>query len=201
MKIEPLEVSGAWQCTHVGHADDRGTFGEWFRGDLLAAATGRDFTVRQANHVVSARGVLRGIHFSRVPPGEAKYVYCTAGAILDIVVDLRDGSPTFGARAAVELTATNRRAVFVAEGLGHGYLALEDATTVNYLVSETYAPQHGGAVHPLDPELALPWGIDPASIVLSPADQTAAGLSTALEQGLLPRYADCLSRYQELSAS
>lgn len=199
MDIEPLDVPGAWRCTHVGHADDRGRFGEWFRGDLLAQATGRDFAVRQANDVESSRGVLRGIHFSRVPPGEAKYVYCTSGAILDVVVDLREGSPTFGARDAVRLTADNRTAVFVAEGLGHGYLALEDATRVSYLVSETYAPQHSGAVNPLDPELALPWGVDPESVVLSPADRNAPDLAAARQQRTLPAYSDCLSRYQELS--
>ena len=198
MQIEPLDLPGAWLCTHEGHVDDRGTFGEWFRPDLLAEATGREFTVRQGNHVVSARGVVRGVHFSRVPPGQAKYVYCTSGSILDIVVDLRDGSPTFGAHSALTLTATNRRAVFVAEGLGHAYLALEEAT-VAYLVSETYAPQHDGAVHPFDAELALPWGADPDSLILSPADRDAPDLATAKRDGLLPSYLESLTRYEELA--
>src|SRR5947209_18016268 len=101
MDVEPLPIAGAWVLTPKQYGDDRGTFLEWFRADHLEAATGRAFAVRQANHSVSARGVVRGVHFADVPPGQAKLVYCPRGAVLDIVVDVRAGSPTYGEHVAV----------------------------------------------------------------------------------------------------
>ena len=103
------------------HADARGELLEWFRPDELEAALGRDVPVRQANLSVSRRGVLRGIHVSDVPPGQGKVVTCVAGAVVDVVVDLRVGSPTFGQHEAITLDADTRRAIWVPEGVGHGF--------------------------------------------------------------------------------
>ncbi|HVX68605.1 MAG TPA: dTDP-4-dehydrorhamnose 3,5-epimerase [Mycobacteriales bacterium] len=199
MRIDPLPISGAWLCTPVVHDDSRGRFLEWLRIDLLAAATGRTFTVLQANHSLSARGVVRGIHLSDVSPGQAKLVYCSGGAVLDVVVDVRVGSPTFGVVESVMLDAAEPRAVFVAEGLGHGFCALTEEASVTYLVSSVYDPAAERIVSPFDPELAVPWpaGLD---ITVSPKDAEAPSLTAAAAAGLLPTYEDCVARYRDLAA-
>lgn len=197
MEIAELAVPGAWLVTPRVHRDDRGTFLEWFRADALEKAVGHSLELAQANLSVSRTGVLRGVHFAAVPPGQAKYVTCPRGAILDVAVDLRLGSPTFGQRAAVTLDADNRHGLYLAEGLGHAFLSLADDTTVTYLCSTAYSPAAEFAVHALDPELALPW---PAAAhpSLSPRDAAAPLLATAAEQGLLPDWAACQRRYAEL---
>ena len=119
VQIEAVAVPDAFLCTPKQFPDDRGVFLEWFRADLLAGKTGRRFEVVQANHSISRRGTLRGLHFADVPPGQAKYVYCPRGAILDVVVDVREGSETFGTYAAVRLDVQDRPGLFIAEGLGH----------------------------------------------------------------------------------
>ena len=96
MKIRPLAVEGAFEIIPAPHGDSRGLFLEWYRFDRLAEAVGHPMRLAQANLSVSARGVVRGIHYADVPPGQAKYVTCSRGAVLDAVVDLRVGSPTFG---------------------------------------------------------------------------------------------------------
>jgi dTDP-4-dehydrorhamnose 3,5-epimerase len=201
MKIEPLSVPDAWICTPQVFGDDRGAFLEWFRGDLLAAATGRRFDIVQANHSVSKRGVVRGIHFADVPPGQAKFVYCPIGAFLDIVVDLRVGSPTFGAVDAVVLDDVERRAVFIAEGLGHVLCALRDDSSISYLVSTAYDPVAERTVSPIDPALDLPLPADIGALLMSDKDVAAPTLNDALEQGILPAYDACVSRYAALSFS
>ena len=195
MKVEALEIPDAWVCTPQMFGDDRGVFLEWFRADALSETTGRSFTVLQANHSVSRRGTLRGVHFADLPPGQAKYVYCPRGAVLDVIVDIRVGSPTFGRSVSVMLDDTDRRGVFISEGLGHAFCALSDDASVTYLVSSTYNPTAEHGVQPLDPELGLSWpnGVEP---VLSPKDAAAPTLTQAQETGLLPSYDACLRLYQ-----
>jgi dTDP-4-dehydrorhamnose 3,5-epimerase len=195
MKVEPLAVPDAWLCTPRVHGDDRGMFLEWYRGDILAEATGRRFDIIQANHSRSKRGVLRGLHFADVPPGQAKFVYCPQGSALDVIVDLRVGSPTFGAVDSVVLDDRERRAVFIAEGLGHAFCALSDDTSLTYLVSSVYNPAVERTVSPVDPELALPWPIDAAELELSPKDRDAPTLAAARAAGELPDYDACLAAY------
>ena len=186
MKVRPLTIEGAWECTPVQHRDQRGTFLEWYRFDALAAAVGRPLELAQANLSTSARGVVRGIHFADVPPGQAKYVTCMSGAVLDVVVDLRVGSPTFGAWESVLLDDEERRAVYLAEGLGHAFCALTDGATVAYLCSSTYRPEHEHGVDPLDPALGITWPADPP--LLSGKDAQAPSLAGALAAGLLPQW-------------
>src|SRR3954451_13625021 len=157
MKIRPLSIAGAFEVTPAQHSDPRGTFLEWYRFDRLAEAVGHPLDLAQANLSTSARGVVRGIHYADVPPGQAKYVTCVRGAVLDVVVDLRVGSPTFGQWEAVRLDDDSRHAGFIAEGLGHAFMALTDDATVVYLCSTGYAPGREHGVNPLDPQLALPW--------------------------------------------
>jgi dTDP-4-dehydrorhamnose 3,5-epimerase len=190
MQVRELAVPGAFEFTPVQHGDDRGLFLEWFKVDRLRSVTGHPLELAQANMSVSKAGSLRGIHFADVPPGQAKYVTCPAGAVLDFIVDLRVGSPTFGAVDTVRLDGVDRRAVYLSEGLGHGFLALEDGSTLTYLCSTGYAPGREHAVYPLDPalHLDLPKGME---FVLSDKDQAAPSLAEAIETNLLPTWASC----------
>lgn len=193
MQRRELSVPGAWELTPVQHRDDRGLFYEWFRDDDMVAATGHGLDLMQANCSVSAVGVLRGIHYADVPPGQAKWVTCLSGAVLDVVVDLRVGSPTFGRWDSVLLDDVDRRAVYLAEGLGHGFLSLQDGSTVAYLCSSAYAPGREHEVDPLDPAIGIAWpdrARDGSALELrlSPKDAAAPGLHEAAEQGLLPRW-------------
>jgi len=197
MALRPLGIEGSWLHEPEVFRDPRGAFHEWFRADDLAAATGRELSLAQANCSVSVRGTLRGVHFADVPPGQAKYVTCVRGAVLDVVVDVRTGSATFGRWEAVRLDDRERAAVFVAEGLGHGFMALTDDATVVYLCSQNYAPGREHGVHPLDPALGIEWprGLRP---LLSDKDAQAPTLARAAEMGLLPAYEDCAAYYAGL---
>ena len=186
MEFVPLGIPGAFHVRNVVHRDDRGEFTEWFRVDKMEAATGYRFGVRQANLSRSARGVVRGIHFADVPPGQAKLVTCLKGAIRDIVVDIRVGSATFGQWEAVDLDDSGRDAVLLPVGVGHAFVAKTDDTLVAYLVSDVYAPHAEHGIHPLDSGLAIDYGFDHSDLLLSPKDQEAPTLAEALEAGLLP---------------
>ncbi len=196
---ELAEIAGVVVVTLDVHGDDRGRFTEWYRADVLAGATGRSLPLAQANHSVSARGVLRGVHFALVPPGQAKYVYCPAGRVLDVVVDVRVGSPTFGVSDAVLLESDRPRAVFLAEGLGHAFLALEDGSSVTYLVSTGWSPGREFGISPLDPDLDLPWPAD-VEYRLSDKDRAAPTLAQAREQGILPTMEQCAAHYAQQRA-
>ncbi len=192
--MQPLGIDGAWVYTPQVHSDDRGSFAEAFRGAEFAADLGYRLDVAQVNCSVSRRGVVRGIHYADVPPGQAKYVTCVAGAILDVVVDLRADSPSFGKWEAVQLDGGTGRAVFLAEGLGHAFMALTDDATALYLCSTPYAPGREHGVHPLDPAIGIAWPADEATgLVLSDKDAAAPALDEALAAGQLPRYQDCVA--------
>ena len=190
MQIEPLSIQGAFVVTPGQFSDDRGVFLESFRGDLLAPHLGHRPDIVQTNVSVSARGTVRGIHFADVPPGQGKYVTAVTGSLVDYVVDVRVGSPTFGRWEAVTLDAVDRRAVWLSEGLGHAFCALEDDTTAVYLCTAAYDPAGEHGIHPFDAEvgLTLPDGVAP---LLSPKDASAPSLAEAIASGLLPTYAGC----------
>ena len=199
MEIRELAVPDSYAVDLVAHGDSRGRFTEWYRADVLAGATGFGLPLAQANHSVSARGALRGVHFALVPPGQAKYVYCPAGKVLDVVVDVRVGSPTFGVHDSVVLDSEQPRAVYLSEGLGHAFVSLADHSSVTYLVSTGYSPGREFGINPMDPELALPWPTD-LECEVSATDQAAPSLAEAQEQGLLPTMEQCAARYAELRA-
>jgi dTDP-4-dehydrorhamnose 3,5-epimerase len=196
MKISPLAIEGAFQVTPAQHRDPRGNFMEWYRFDELAAAVGHPLDLAQANLSTSAKDVVRGIHFADVPPGQAKYITCVSGAVLDVIVDIRVGSPTFGTWETVRLDDEDRRAVYLAEGLGHAFCALTEGATVTYLCSSTYRPGHEHGIDPLDPELDIAW---PVTVpLLSIKDAEAPSLAEARSSGLLPRYEVCRSFTESL---
>jgi dTDP-4-dehydrorhamnose 3,5-epimerase len=195
VEIRELSITGAFEVTPRVHGDDRGAFLEWFRADRFAEATGHPFTLAQANASVSAAGTVRGIHFAQLPPSQAKWVTCLRGAVVDVVVDIRVGSPTFGAWEAVTLDDEDRRAVYLSEGLGHAFMAVEDDSVVSYLCSAPYAPGREHGVHPLDPAIGISWpattrrgaALEP---LLSEKDAKAPRLDEAQRSGLLPSYDD-----------
>ena len=188
--MEPTSIAGAWTITPAVHRDDRGYFLEWFRAEELSGSLGYWPQTAQANCSVSRRGVIRGVHFASVPPGQAKYVTCVSGAVLDVIVDIRVGSPSYGRWEAVRLDDTDRRAVFLSAGLGHAFMALSDEATVIYLCSTPYTPGREHGVHPLDPDIGIEWPAD-TEPVLSGKDAEAPTLEQARRAGLLPGYADC----------
>ena len=196
-RMDALDVDGAWVFTPRIREDRRGTFLEWFRNAEFRADLGHTLDVAQANCSVSARGVIRGIHYSDVPPGQAKYITCVSGSILDVVVDLRIGSPGFGRWAAVPLNDETRCAVFAAEGLGHAFVTLSYQATVLYMCSSAYAPGRERGVHPLDPDIGIAWP-DGVQAIMSDKDAAAPSLAVARSAGLLPGYADCLVHAERL---
>jgi dTDP-4-dehydrorhamnose 3,5-epimerase len=180
-----LAVPGAFELTPTQHADDRGVFFEWFTDEEFTAFAGHRFDVRQANCSVSRAGVLRGLHFAEVPPGQAKYVTCVSGAVFDVVVDIRVGSPTYGQWDSVLLDTQNRRSIYLAAGLAHGFLALHDDSTVMYLCSTGYDPQREHTICATDPAIGIDWPAD-HPLVLSARDRDAPSLAEVRAAGLLP---------------
>lgn len=196
MQLNRLDVAGAFLVTPRIFPDDRGHFLEMFSQPAFQRAVGHELTVAQVNCSLSRRGTIRGLHAVALP-GQARYVTCPQGAILDIVVDVRLGSPTYGEHVAVELGADNRHALYLAEGLAHGFAPLTDEATVVYLCSSTWAPDREVEINALDPELNLPWPRDTEPL-MSDKDRAAPTLREAAERGLLPTYAECQELYARL---
>jgi dTDP-4-dehydrorhamnose 3,5-epimerase len=198
--MDALEIDGAWVFTPRIHRDRRGSFHEWFRESETRDIIGHRIEIAQASCSSSVRGVTRGIHFAKVPPGQAKYVTCMSGAVLDVIVDVRVGSPGYGRWVAVSLNDETRCAIFVAEGLGHSFITLSDEATMLYLCSTPYAPAREHGVNPLDPELAIAWPED-VPVILSDKDASAPSLEEARSAGLLPDYNACLIHARGLRSS
>jgi dTDP-4-dehydrorhamnose 3,5-epimerase len=191
MQVRELSIGGAYELTPVIHRDERGTFHEFVRVDLFEEALGIPFRLAQANSSMSAAGAIRGIHFSEVPPSQSKYVTVVRGAVLDVVVDIRVGSPTFGRWEQVALDDVDCKVIYLSEGLGHAFIALEDDTVVNYLCSTPYTPDREHAINVFDPDLGITWPTEgrdgrPLEHRLSPKDTTAPVLSDIRDKGVLP---------------
>lgn len=200
MKVSELAIPDAFAIHPRQFHDERGVFLEWYRHEALAEAVGHRLNLAQANYSVSRRGSVRGVHYADVPPSQAKYVTCARGAVLDVVVDLRVGSPSFGQWDAIRLDDQEHAAVYVAEGLGHAFVALTDNATVMYLCSAVYNPAGEHGLNPLDPDLDITWPKD-SPLVVSDKDLAAPSLGTALAAGTLPKYADCQALYASLAAA
>ncbi|WP_432117698.1 dTDP-4-dehydrorhamnose 3,5-epimerase family protein [Streptomyces sp. bgisy032] len=201
MEAKELGVTGAFVFTPEVFGDERGLFVSPFQGEAFARSTGRPlFPVSQLSCSRSREGVARGVHFTRTPPGTAKYVYCAGGRALDIVVDLREGSPTFGRSDTVVLDPVDCRAVYFPVGVGHAFVALEDDTVMAYTLSGGYVPENELALSLFDPELALPVpeGVRP---VVSARDREAPTLAEVRAAGLLPGYEECRRIEDALTAT
>jgi dTDP-4-dehydrorhamnose 3,5-epimerase len=165
-------------------------FFEWFTDSAFAEFAGHPLDLKQANCSVSSAGVLRGVHFAQLPPSQAKYVTCLHGSVFDVVVDIRVGSPTFGKWDAVILDDRARRTVYISEGLGHAFVALEDDSTVMYLCSTSYAPGREHTINALDPALDIAWPAEAGEPILSDRDRDAPTLAAVQAAGLLPTWDD-----------
>ncbi|BET45134.1 dTDP-4-dehydrorhamnose 3,5-epimerase family protein [Streptomyces tendae] len=192
MRTRALAVAGAFEFTPQTHTDERGLFVSPLQESAFVAAVGHDFSLAQTNHSSSTKGALRGIHFTTTPPGQAKYVYCARGRAMDVVVDVRVGSPTFGRWDVVHMDARTFRATYFPVGVGHAFLALDDDTVMSYLVSTAYRAELEQAIDPFDPTLGVPWpsGME---FVVSGRDRDALSLAQAEAAGGLPLYSDCLA--------
>jgi len=199
VQIRELTIPDAYEITPVQRPDDRGLFFEFYRFDRLEEAIGHSLDLKQGNTSVSRRGSVRGIHFADIPPSQAKYVMAPRGAVLDFVIDIRVGSPTFGKWDSVLLDDVDRRAIYVAEGLGHCFIALTDDATVSYLVTDVYNPTREHGVNPLDGDIALEFPLAADELLLSPKDTEAPGLAEARDSGLLPTWDEARAFYASLN--
>jgi dTDP-4-dehydrorhamnose 3,5-epimerase len=186
MELTPLGIDGVWLAESPVWSDDRGFFREWFKSADIEEATGREFGIEQANISLSSQGTLRGIHYSIAPRGQAKWITCVAGSIKDVIVDIRPDSLTFGEWIEVELLGSSGKAVFISEGLGHGFVALEDNTVVAYLVSTPFSPTDEFEIYPLDEKIGINWGMDLSELKISNKDKKAPSLVERLAEGKLP---------------
>ncbi|MFF0744457.1 dTDP-4-dehydrorhamnose 3,5-epimerase family protein [Streptomyces sp. NPDC004111] len=195
--VTEMKIRDAYRIAPNKYPDQRGWFFEAFRSDILTDIIGYPFTVGQANYSLSRRNTVRGIHSTSLPPGQAKLVTCVRGAVLDVAVDLRVGSPTFGMYDVTPQDEESGMAVYLADGIGHAFLTLTDDACMNYLCSEAYVPGTMIEVNPLDPDIGLPWDLKEPP-VMSEKDATAPTLSEAQALGMLPSYEDCLAHYEAL---
>ena len=189
MEVTPLKIDGSWIIELKKFEDSRGFFYETFRDEIAKKYFGREFNIKQSNTSVSKKGSVRGIHYALVPPSQAKYVQCQKGSIVDYVIDIRVGSPTFSQFVEVELSATNPQAIFIEEGLAHAFVAMEDETVVTYFVSENYNPEREKGINPFDSDLNIKW--PDINLELSEKDKLAISLKEAQVQNLLPIFDDC----------
>ena len=199
MRIRELSIPNTFEVTPQLHPDERGVFLEWYRFDRLAEAVGHPLNLAQANTSVSKRGTVRGVHFADIPPSQAKYVTAMHGAVMDFVIDIRVGSPTFGQWDSVLLDDVDRRAIYIAEGIGHCFVALSDNATVSYLVSAPFSAGREHGITPLDESIGLNFGIPSEELLLSPKDLAAPTLAEARANGLLPTWDEAQRFYAVLS--
>ncbi len=180
MEVLPTRLPGLKLIQPRVFGDERGFFHETFRKDAYAAV-GIDCEFVQDNHSRSRRGVVRGMHFA-VGPGQAKLVRCARGRIVDVVVDIRRGSPTYGQWEAFELDDRSLRQLFVPVGFAHGFCVLSDVADVVYKCSHYYDPELERGIHYLDPDIAIEWPLDPREMVPSERDRQAPRLAEIADE-------------------
>lgn len=179
MKFTEQKIKGVWVIEPKVYVDERGYFMESFKKDLFEENIGKiDFI--QDNESRSTKGVLRGLHYQRGFFSQAKLVRVLQGRVLDVAVDLRRNSPTFGQYVAVELSEENKKQLFVPRGFAHGFLVLSEHAVFSYKVDNTYSPSHEASLLWNDPEVGIDWGIDETDIILSAKDKEAKPLSEAI---------------------
>jgi dTDP-4-dehydrorhamnose 3,5-epimerase len=188
MTLTELSISGSFVATHKVFPDERGLFREWFKAEEIATIT-NNFSVQQANFSKSKQFVIRGIHYSLAPEGQAKIVTCASGQIVDVLVDLRVGSPTFLKVDYVNLSEDSGKVVFIPTGVGHGFIVGSESAAVVYLTSSGYAPDFEKAICPTDPELGIQWPIPTQNHgIISKVDTEAPTLAQARKLGTLPTF-------------
>ena len=164
MKFNPTPLKGAYTIDLEKRGDDRGFFGRFFCENEFADAGLETRFVQVNNSLTAKKGTLRGLHYQLPPAAEVKVVRCIRGALWDVIVDIRAGSPTFGKWFGAELTAENRTMMYVPRGFAHAFVTLEDDTEALYLVSAFYSPENERGVRWNDPAVAIDWPITPSEI-------------------------------------
>lgn len=178
MKITPTAIPEVLLITPARHGDERGWFSETFRQSALKEAGFAGGVFVQDNHVRSTRkGVLRGLHFQKPPHAQDKLLQCIRGAIMDVAVDIRVGSPTYGRWVGAELSADNAQQLLVPKGFAHAYCTLTDECEVLYKVTDYYAPAAEGALRWDDPAVGVEWPIDEREVLMNDRDRGAPFLA------------------------
>ena len=175
MKYIPREIEGVWEVIPQVFGDERGYFVETFKLDEFTSHVG-PVTFVQDNESLSRRGVLRGLHFQQGQWSQAKLVRVSVGEVLDVAVDLRAGSPTFGRHVAVRLNAERANQVFIPRGFAHGFVVLSDRAQFQYKVDNVYAPQAEATLRFDDPDLAIDWLLPHDRLLLSDKDKRGVSL-------------------------
>ncbi len=179
MKFTPQSIADVILIEPTIHGDDRGYFIETFRQDLLEEAIGYKVNFVQDNESKSTKDVLRGLNYQLPPYTLAKLLRLIAGGVLDIAVDIRNSSPTFGQHVSLELTAQNKHQLFVPHGFAHGFVVLSDSTTFTYKVDNYYAPEHDRGIAFDDEQLKIDWQLSTEELKLSDKDMANPSLANA----------------------
>lgn len=185
MGIRQSDIEGAWIVDGTRHGDERGWFQELFKHSAVERETGFRFDPVQINVSHSIEGVIRGIHYSIAPAGQAKYVSVMSGQIDDYIIDIRPSSATFGRWQRVRLGAREGNAVILGPHMGHAFQAISAEATVCYAVTAEFNVEAEKAINPFCPRLAIDWATDVSPIV-STKDTVAPGLDEQMGNGLLP---------------
>ncbi|MGC2485695.1 MAG: dTDP-4-dehydrorhamnose 3,5-epimerase [Acidimicrobiales bacterium] len=186
MNLTPLSIAGAYVLESPVWPDNRGFFREWFkRSDF--EAEGIDFAIHQANLSVSKRNVVRGLHYSLAPEGQAKVVTCAFGELADVLVDIRVGSPTYATIDVVHLCTDEERSVYVPAGIAHGFCVTSEIGALAYLLSSPFDAAMEFDIDPFDDALNVPWPISGEPVV-SDKDASAPSLESRLSSGELPHF-------------
>jgi len=172
LKFTPQSIKDVILIEPTIHGDDRGYFIETFRQDLLEKAIGYQVRFIQDNESKSSKGVLRGLHYQLPPYTQAKLVRVIKGSVLDVAVDIRKSSPTFGQHVAVELTAVNKNQLFLPHGFAHGFVVLSESATFAYKVDNYYAPEHDRGIAFDDEQLKIDWQLSEEELQFSVKDKT-----------------------------
>ena len=181
LKFTPQSITDVILIEPTVHGDDRGYFVETFRQDLFEKALGYQVNFVQDNESKSSKGVLRGLHYQLEPYSQAKLLRVIEGSVLDVVVDIRKSSPTFGQHVAVELTEKNKHQLFVPHGFAHGFVVLSDSATLAYKVDNYYAPEHDRGIAFNDIKLGIDWRLTMQELHLSEKDKTQPLLSDVID--------------------
>ena len=184
MKITRTTISGAWIIESQFHSDNRGEFSEVFKKSIIKDELDFIFSPVQSNFSVSKINVIRGIHYSLNAGGQAKYITCLSGEVMDFVVDVRPNSPTFGKWISINLKSGSGKSILIAGNLGHAFVALKEDSHVNYLLDSEYAPEFEYQINPFDETLKIEW--PGGNYLLSDKDKSAPSLLELLEQKKLP---------------
>ena len=180
MTVIPTLFKEVFLLKPIVHQDVRGSFSERFNKKAFEAAVGNSIDFCQDNQTYSKKGVLRGLHFQLPPFAQSKLVSVIQGRVLDVVVDLRKGSPTFGKHFSQELSAANQLQIFIPRGFAHGFITLSDTSLFSYKVDQYYHPQNEGSIAPDDPSLAIDWQLAKEEWIQSEKDKAHPFLSKAL---------------------